>query len=159
MNAALIALGICILAAVLEGAAAGRGVKEHLSALRAPRWALSFRAWVVVGVVYYAVCFAVLLCLLTLASTRLRTSALATIIVLMVANAAFNVVFFRRRNLYASFLFFFPYSAIAIALFVQLLLLDRVASLIFGPYLLYFVYATAWGHQLWRLNEHPAIDS
>jgi translocator protein len=147
-----IAFGICALAALLEGVAAGRGVKERLASLRAPRWAFSFGAWVVVGAVYYVLCFAVLLRLLDQPSTRLRSSALVTLLTLMAANAGFNFIFFRRRNLLASFLFFLPYSAIAVALFVQLLLADRLAAAIFGPYLLYFVYATAWGYQMWRLN-------
>ncbi len=155
MKAALIALGICTLAALLEGAAAGRGVKARLAALRAPRWALPFGAWVVVGAIYYNLCFAMLWRLLTLPSSPLRSSALTTVLGLMVANAAFNFIFFRRQNLHASFLFFFPYSAIAVALFIQLLLLDLLAAAIFGPYLLYFVYATAWGYRLWRLNDDP----
>lgn len=157
MRPVLIASGICALAALLEGVAAGRGVKERLALLRAPRWALSFGGWVVVGALYYVLCFAVLLRLLGQPSTALRNSALATLVALMAANAGFNFVFFRRRNLRASFLFFLPYSAIAVALFVQLLLVDRFAAAVFGPYLLYFVYATAWGYEMWRLN--PAADS
>jgi tryptophan-rich sensory protein len=60
---------------------------------------------------------------------------------------------FRRRNPFASFVLFLPYSALAIALFVQLLILEPLAAMIFGPYLLYFIYATAWGYQVWRLNQ------
>lgn len=153
MKVVLIALGICILAAVLEGVAAGPGVKQHLAALRAPRWALPFGAWVVVGAIYYVLCFAILFRLLSLPASPVRTSALTTTVILMAANAAFNFIFFRRRNLFASFVCFLPYSAIAIALFIQLLLLDRLASALFAPYLLYFVYATVWGYQLWRLNN------
>ena len=66
--------------------------------------------------------------------------------------ATFNVVFFRRRNLFASFLLYFPYAAIAVALFLQLLALEPVAAAAFAPYLAYFVYATAWGYAIWRLN-------
>jgi tryptophan-rich sensory protein len=150
----LIALGTCALAALLEGVAAGPGVRERLSSLRAPRWALSFGGWVVVGALYYVLCFAVLLRLLNLPSTALTSAALATLVTLMAANAGFNFIFFRRRNLHASFLFFLPYSAIAVALFAQLLFVDRLAAAVFGPYLLYFVYATAWGYELWRLNPH-----
>ena len=158
MKAALIALGICAVAAALEGAAAGPGVKGWLAELRAPRWAPPFRVWVVVGAIYYVLCFAVLFRLLGLPSSRLRTSALATAILLMVANAAFNLVFFRRRKLFGSFLFYLPYCAIAVALFIQLLLLDRLAAAILGPYLLYLIYATAWGYQIWyTLSLHDAL--
>jgi translocator protein len=154
LNAALAALGICILGALLEGVAAGPGVRQRLAALRKPRWALSFGPWIVVGVLYYVVCFVVLFRLLNLPISLRRSFALATTVLLMAANAGFNLFFFRRANLYASFLFFFPYSAIAVALAVQLFLLDRLASTVFAPYLLYFPYATAWGYHLWRLNAH-----
>ena len=113
---------------------------------------LPFGGWIVVGVLYYIVCFAVLFRLLNLPFSSLRSMALTTALLLMAANAAFNLLFFRRGNLHASFLFYIPYSAIAIALEVQLFLLDRLASVIFAPYLLYFIYATAWGYQVWQLN-------
>jgi len=154
-----VALGICILGALLEGAAAGPRVREQLASLRAPRWALPFSGWIVVGATYYIVCFAVLFRLLHLPGSLLKSAALATVLLLMAANAAFNLLFFRRGNLYASFLFYLPYSVIAIALAVQLLRLDRIAFFIFVPYLLYFVYATAWGYQVWRLNPKAAAGA
>jgi tryptophan-rich sensory protein len=112
------------------------------------------RAWIIVGAIYYVLCFVVLFRLLTLQPGELRTSALAVTVVLMAANAAFNFVFFRWGDLRASFLFFFPYSGLAIGLFVLLLLVDPFASAVFGPYLVYFIYATAWGYQVWCLNRH-----
>jgi tryptophan-rich sensory protein len=94
----------------------------------------------------------VLFRLLTLQPSSLRIVALAATVLLMAANAAFNLVFFRWGDLRASFLFFFPYSGLAIALFILLLWVDPLASAVFGPYLVYFVYAAAWGYQVWRLN-------
>jgi tryptophan-rich sensory protein len=124
-----------------------------LASLRVPRWALPFRAWIIVGAIYYVLCFVVLFRLLTVQPSDLRTSALAATVMLMAANAAFNLVLFRWGDLRTSFLFFFPYSGLAIGLFVLLLLVDPLASAVFGPYLVYFVYATAWGYQVWRLNR------
>jgi tryptophan-rich sensory protein len=152
MKPALIALAICAVAAILEGAAAGPDVKKRLASLRVPRWALPFRAWIVVGAIYYVLCFVVLFRLLTVQPSNLRTLALAATVMLMAANAAFNLVFFRWGDLRASFLFFFPYSGLALGLFVLLVLVDPLASAVFGPYLVYFVYATAWGYQVWCLN-------
>ena len=158
MKPALTALALCAIAAVLEGVAAGPGVKQRLASLRAPRWALSFGAWLVVGGIYYVVCFAVLFRLLRLPPSALRTTALVMTMALMAANAAFNFVFFRRGDLRSSFLFFLPYSALALGLFVVLLRADPVAAAIFGPYLVYFVYATAWGYQIWQLNRGAGPD-
>jgi hypothetical protein len=43
-----------------------------------PRWALPFGAWVVVGGIYYILCFVVLFRLLRLPANHLRATALAT---------------------------------------------------------------------------------
>jgi len=155
---AALALGICAIAAALEGLAAGPGVKQRLSSLRVPPWALPFTAWLVVGGLYYLLCFIVLLRLLKLPTTRLQVTAVTAAIALMAANAAWNYLFFRRANLHASFLFFLPYAALALALFLLLLRVDPVSSAIFGPYLLYFGYAAAWGHEVWQLNSSPVND-
>lgn len=159
MKPAALALGACAIAAALEGLAAGPGVKQRLSSLRVPRWALPFSAWLVVGGLYYLLCFIVLFRLLKLPTTRLQVAALTAAIALMAANAAWNYLFFRRANLYVSFLFFLPYATLALALFGLLLSVDPVSSAIFGPYLLYFVYATAWGYKVWLLNRGPADGS
>ena len=159
LKPAALALVVCVIAAALEGLAAGPGVKQRLAALRVPRWALPFSAWLVVGGLYYVLCFIVLFRILELPTTRLQVTTLAVATTFMTANAAWNYLFFRRANLYASFVFFLPYAALALALFGLLLRVDPVSSAIFGPYLLYFVYATAWGYKVWQLNRRPANGS
>ena len=142
----------------MEGLAAGPGVRARLASLRQPRWAPSFGLWVLIGGLYYIVCFVLLLRLIGLAHSPLRTSALVLVGVLMLVNAGFNYVFFRRAALRASFLLFLPYSLVALSVLVMLLRLDRVTAAIFGLYLLYLVYATVWGYQTWRLNRTGLVS-
>jgi tryptophan-rich sensory protein len=153
---AAIALLVCALAAALEGVAGGPGVRQRLASLRVPRWALPFGAWLVVGGLYYVLCFIVLFRLLSIPANRLQTMALTVAVALMAANAAWNYIFFRRGNLYASFLFLLFYAALAVALCGLLLRVDSASAAFFGPYLLYFVYATAWGYKVWQLNRTSA---
>ena len=155
----VVALVVCAIAAALEGLAAGPDVKKRLASLRVPPWALPFAAWLVVGGLYYILCFIVLVRLLELPTARLQVAALAVTVALMTANAAWNYLFFRLGALRASFLFFLPYAALALTLFGLLLRVDPVASAIFGPYLLYFVYATMWGHKVWQLNRDSSHES
>jgi tryptophan-rich sensory protein len=42
------------------------------------------------------------------------------------------------------------------ALFILLLRLDRTAAWWLLPYVLYLVYANAWGYLLWKLNRPSA---
>ena len=149
----MISLAVCLVAAALEGLAAGPGVRARLTSLRQPRWAPSFGVWVVIGGLYYILCFVLLFRLIGLAPSPLRPIAFVLLGVLMLVNAGFNLVFFRRGALRASFLLFLPYSLVALALLGILLRLDRVTAAVFGLYLLYLVYATVWGYQTWQLNR------
>jgi len=154
MRSALIAFLICAFAATLEGWAAGGGVKARLAQLRLPRFSPPFAVWIGIGLGYYVMCFFILWRLLAtpLASSAGRL-ALALLGALMLANAAWGVFFFRRRNLRVSFLAFPPYMLLALALDAVLLSVDRLAALILLPYLAYLIYATWWGYRVWRLNE------
>lgn len=156
MNSALLAFLICAIAAALEGWAAGGGVKARFAQLRLPPFSPPFAVWIGIGLGYYSMCFFILWRLLTtpLADSAGRL-ALALIGSLMLANAAWGVFFFRRRNLRLSALAFPPYVLLALALEAVLLRVDRLAALIMLPYLAYLCYATWWGYRVWRLNESP----
>jgi tryptophan-rich sensory protein len=80
-------------------------------------------------------------------------TAIALVAVLLAANAAWNWVFFRKRDLWLSFIFFVPYILVALTLALALF---RARSPLFSWYLLYIgylVYATWWGYGVWRLNR------
>ncbi|MET0752248.1 MAG: tryptophan-rich sensory protein, partial [Pyrinomonadaceae bacterium] len=70
----------------------------------------------------------------------------------MAVNAFWNFVFFRRRNLFYSFLLSIFYSLAALALFVCLYQFDYVAAFAEIPYLLYLIYALIWSYKLIKLN-------
>jgi tryptophan-rich sensory protein len=155
MRSALIAFLICAFAATLEGWAAGGNVKARFTQLRLPRFSPPFAVWIGIGLGYYVMCFFLLWRLL---ATPLAGSALALALLgtLMIVNAAWGVLFFRRRNLRSSFLAFPPYMLLTLALGVALLRVDHLAALILLPYLVYLIYATWWGYRVWRLNEPAA---
>ena len=153
MNTILLAVGICIIAAALEGLFAGPGIKQRLGELRAPRYALPLRGWIVVAVFYYLICFVVLYRLFGLSpSLRSRTFALALVCGIMFINALWNYFFFRKRDLLQAFLIGLPYAFLVLILFLLLLRLDRAAAWSLLPYICYLPYAAAFGYQLWRLN-------
>ncbi|HEX8844907.1 MAG TPA: tryptophan-rich sensory protein [Pyrinomonadaceae bacterium] len=157
-SAILFSLGICALSALLEGLCAGSGGKQYMARLRLPSYSAPLWGWYVIGVLYYVVCFVILYRIFRDQSAgTIRNVALVLILVMMGVNALWNYIFFRARNLYLSFIIFIPYNAIAIALFVCLLLFDRVAAFVLSPYLVYLVYANLWGYGLWRLNAKPAV--
>lgn len=153
LQAVCYSLAICVLGAVLEGAFAGSGVRQRLASLRLPSYAVPFWGWMVIGALYYTICFAVLYRLLLLPASTGRMVALALIATFMFVNALWNYFFFRSRNLRHAFFLGLAYSAVAISLFLLLLLrLDRTAAWIFLPYLLYLFYAALWGYRAWKLN-------
>lgn len=110
MTRALIyALGACALSVALEGLFAGGGIKQRLAELRVPRYAPPLWGWIVIGVVYYVICFVVLYRLLSMPETvPSRNSALVLLGSLMFTNALWNYFFFRTRNLFHAFVIGLP---------------------------------------------------
>ena len=154
MTTALIgALIICIASALLEGLAAGSGVRQRFAELRLPRLSPPLPVWVGIGLLYYVICFAISYRLLGAGiGLSLRGGAFALLLVLMGINIFWNVVFFRRKDLYASYFSFWPYPLVALALLLVLWTSDTLAAWIFLPYFLYLGYAIWWGRRLWQLN-------
>jgi tryptophan-rich sensory protein len=152
-TALVAALGLCVASAALEGLAAGHGVKQRLAELQLPRYSPPFVVWVAIGVLYYVICFGVSYRLLSAGiGLSLRGAAFALLLVLMAINILWNVVFFRRKDLHASYYGFWPYIVVAVALLLALRYSDPPTAWIFLPYVVYLSYAVWWGHRLWQLN-------
>ena len=152
MKSTLSALLICVAAAALEGALAGGGVRQRLAALRMPPYSPPFAVWLLIGLVYYAICFVVLRHLLGSGPGTFAGVALALLIVVLLANALWSVLFFRRRDLRASFIAFIPYAAVVVALVFSLSRIYPLGAALFMCYGIYLLYATWWGYRLWLLN-------
>lgn len=151
--AILLSLGVCAIAAGLEGLCAGKNVKAHFARLRWPSYSLPLWAWYIIGGLYYAICFVVLLRIFKSPDTStVKTLGLILILLMMAANAFWNLVFFRLRDLFGSLIVGFSYPPIAIALFVCLLAFDRLAAWFLLPYLVYQFYAGWWGYRVWKIN-------
>ena len=149
----LTSLSICIAAAFLETLCSGTAVEQRFDELQFPSYSLPLWSWFILGGLYYAMCFFVLYRIfLHESGVRFRLSALLLIIALMVTNALWNLAFFRFDQLLFAFVIVIPYGLLALGLFAVLRRLDRLASWIVVPYLVYLLYATAWGFGVWRLN-------
>jgi benzodiazapine receptor len=154
MNAAVSAAGICFVAAVAEGLAAGRGAKSYFETLRYPRFSPPLKVWYVVGGLYYVVCFAVLY--LVLKENREgvgRTWSVMLVVLVMALNALWTFTFFRLRSLSVSTVVAALYAPVAVALFAVLWQYNRQAAWVFFLYMMYLIYAGWWSYGLWRANR------
>jgi benzodiazapine receptor len=155
-SAILISLGVCLLAATLEGVCAGKNVKTYFASLRWPSYSAPLWVWYIIGGVYYLIFFFIIYRILRLnADSTLKPAVLGLILFMMVVNGLWNYVFFRARNLFASFISGSLAPMLDLALFICLIKLDKIAAWSLIPYLLYRVYAVWWGYGLWK-NNHPA---
>jgi tryptophan-rich sensory protein len=148
VNTTLLALLICVTAAALEGILAGRGVRQRLASLRMPPYSPPFFLWLLIGLAYYIICFIVLRELLAGSFTL----PLILLVLILLANAFWGVLFFRWRDLRASFAAFIPYAALVAALVVSLVRSYPFGAVLFICYCAYLLYATWWGYRLWLLN-------
>ena len=154
MRAFVWSLGVCTIAALLEGLFAGAKIRQRLADLRAPPYTVPFWGWIVIGGLYYVMCFAVLFRLLRLPASAARTVAFVLIGAFMFTNALWNYFFFRTGNLFHAYLLGLVYSALALALFLLLFLgFERdAAAWYFMPYVIYLCYANIWSYRVWQLN-------
>jgi benzodiazapine receptor len=138
---------------MLESAFAGSGIQQRLAGLRLPRYAPPFWGWILIGALYYLICFLVLHRLFSQpTAVPGRKLALALTGGMMFINALWNYFFFRSRNLFHAWLIGLPYSLLAVILFTFLLGIDRLAAWYLSPYLFYLLYANAFGYHVWKLN-------
>lgn len=138
-------------AAAIEGACAGAGVKAFFATLRAPKYSAPLEAWYAIGVGYYLTFGFILYRLIALRAA----GAIALVLAMMLANALWNLLFFRARNLYLAFVTGSAAPLLDVPLFVWLLYLDTRAAGALIPYLAYRAYAVWWGYALWRANADP----
>jgi len=148
------ALAICLAAAIAEGVLSGTEVKARIAELRNPGLGPSVGVWVLIGAAYYVLFFFLLRSLLTLQPTIYWTvAAIALTTLLLILNASWNWVFFRKKNLRWSFLFFVPYLAVALVLAIVLRRLGNPLLVWYLLYLAYLAWATWWSYRVWRLNS------
>jgi tryptophan-rich sensory protein len=146
-------MAVCVAGMASEVAFAGRAANSIMRSLKQPIWALPVWAWYFIGLAYYAACFAGLYRVMTIVSaSETRWFCLSLVIVVMTANAAWNFIFFRRRDLRLSFYFFLPYTILVAVLVYALSRLDWVSAMIFAIYFMYLPYALIWSHRTWKLN-------
>ena len=152
--AVLLSIGICALAAALEGACAGRNVKSFFSTHKFPPYSAPLWIWSIIGGVYYIIfCFVLYRLLRLTTDSSLKNVALMLIIFMMIVNALSNYVIFRAQNLWLSYLIGNVFPIMDVVLLLCLIRLDTVAARSLVPYLIYRVYAVWWGHALWKANS------
>ncbi len=116
----------------------GTGIKARFAELRLPKGAPRLWAWSVIGGAYYVLFFFLLRSVLSRPSIPFWTSVTLTLTaVLLIANASWNWIFFRRKDLWLSFIFFLPYILLAFALAG---VLHRIRNPLSGWYALYPAY-------------------
>lgn len=118
-----------------------------------PPYSPSFSLWILIGLIYYLICFVVLRRLLAANPFTLTAcAALALLIVVLVANSLWSILFFRRRDLRASFIAFIPYAVVVAALVFSLSRIYPFGAALFTCYCIYLLYAAWWGYRVWLLN-------
>jgi tryptophan-rich sensory protein len=153
MDSWLIAGLICVVSAAAEGLLAGSAVERFLQELKQPPWALSKAVLFWIAFAYYGAVFVILWRLLDLRQIGEFTLVpISLLMTMMTLNVAWNFVFFRRRNLRLSFLWFAPYSLVVLSLLWCISRIDTLAGCLLLAYSLYLPYALVWSYRVWKLN-------
>ena len=153
MDSWLIAGLICVISAAAEGLLAGSDDERFLQELKQPPWALRKGVDFWIAFAYYGAAFVTLWRLFDLRQTgEFTLLPLILLIAMMTLNVAWNFVFFRRRDLRLSFLWFAPYSLVVLLLLWCMSKIDLLAACFLLTYSLYLPYALQWSYRVWKLN-------
>ncbi|BDP43046.1 hypothetical protein DAETH_30150 [Deinococcus aetherius] len=135
LTALIVALIVCLGLATLGNAFVGRSLTEWYAHLRQPRWAVPLWAFVLVALAVYTV-QGVIIYRLVARQPPGWVWALTALLITMLGNEVWNLVFFGRRSTLAGFvgivLFCLPLAA-------TLILLERAdgfAARLLAPYAL-----------------------
>jgi tryptophan-rich sensory protein len=127
--AVLTSIGICVVAAALEGLSAGKNVKSFYAELNFPRYSAPLWVWTIIGGVYYVIFWFVLYRLLLLETGSTSwIAAFILVLFMMLVNALTNYVIFRARDVALSFVITCIFPFLDVALFVCLFRLDKLAA-------------------------------
>lgn len=148
------AIAICGMAARLEAFLSGPQPFAFLKALRQPAWSLPAPAWIAVGVAFYAI-MAIVLARLFMVGRAAMWGVALTMIVLL-ADAFWNFLFFRLRRFDLAYWYLFPYSAIVVGSAIAAYAVDAVSAGLIALYVAFLPYDVAWVNALRRLN--PQYD-
>jgi len=153
MTPTWIAFILCATSALLEGACAGGGTRRQLAELVQPRGAPPFPVWIALGLYYYLTCFWLARGILTVGfGFAEHLVALALLIAIMLANAAWNALFFRLKRYRASWLFFLPYSLLVAVLTGLAIGMNMPGGYAVLGYEFYLPYALWWSYRVAQLN-------
>jgi tryptophan-rich sensory protein len=157
LHAILISVGVCSVAAALEGICAGNNVKSYFAGLKSPAYSPPLWFWYIIGGVYYTTFGFVLYRILRHRSNSALTNvALGVVLAMLLANALWNYVFFRARNLRFALVLAFVAPLMDLVLLVCLTRLDGPAAWALIPYLIYRLYSVWWAFGVWKMNPTPA---
>jgi tryptophan-rich sensory protein len=122
-----------------------------------PPYSPPFPLWLIIGFLFYAMCFLLLRHVFSIGLvSRSQVLALVLTVAILLTNASWSVLFFRWRDLRASFIAFVPYAVLVVGLIILLARIYPLGAILLSFYGVYLIYATRWAYQLWRLNGRSA---
>jgi tryptophan-rich sensory protein len=151
MNIPIIyAVGSCLAGAVAEGVLMGKDGRRFMDSLKQPRCAPPLWTWSLIGAAYYSICGVAIYRLTSRTAPSLWAISLVGAVI--AANALWNYIYFRRRDLRLVFWYSVVYALLVIALIAVLIPADPVAAAAFGFYAAYLPYALTLFYRTWKLN-------
>ncbi|WP_432868155.1 TspO/MBR family protein [Microbispora rosea] len=146
--AATVTAAITLFAAIVGNLLIPASALAWFRGLPWPRWLVPYRVFIAVGLIYYALIATVLY----RALDRQDLSTIIWAIVVIVANEAWNAVFFGLRSTLAGFTGMLAFAAPLSALIIAARH-DFVSLALLLVYALWVVYDIAWTAALWRTSQ------
>jgi len=146
-SAFAVTAGVTVFLAGVGNLLIPKAAMDWFRALRRPRWLVPYPVFIAVGITYYALMAVVLY----RALDRQDASAITWSIVVLIANEAWNAVFFGLRSTLGGFAGILAFTVPLVALMIAAEE-DRLSIVLLALYAVWVGYDIAWSFALWRRN-------
>jgi benzodiazapine receptor len=146
-SAVAVTAGVTVAVAGIGNLLIPKAALDWFRALSRPRWMVPYPVFIAAGITYYALMAVVLY----RALDRHDTPAVTWSVVVLLANEAWNALFFGLRSTLAGFAGIVAFAVPLAALMVAAQD-DRPSTLLLALYAVWVAYDIAWSFALWRRN-------
>ena len=146
------AIGTVLIVSSIDGVVAGGNLRAKMAAFRQPRVSPPFFIWAAAQWLYYGLCAASAY-RIAAAAGPWRTITALVFGVVIACNAAWNLAFFRRRDLKHAWRVSIPYVISALLVGGIFLQTDPTLAGLFGLYAAFLAFGVWWSYSVWQLNK------
>jgi len=151
LTALLKAMGLCLMAILIEALSVTKRGRLWFEQLKRPRYSFSLRIWYLVGAIYYII-FGIIGYRQFSSRLGFSSATVFLLVAVMILNGLSNFIIFKYRSLQWFYLVIYPFGLLLLTLIIILAPYDKLSAILASAYFLWLIYDIYYSYKLWKLN-------